>query len=312
MRSVQKSSRYPKFDRGEIKFVALLVGIGLVGGWMAKRQLGALRSELEQVRLHGDREIARLRADNHRLQQQETASGVWQPVSPASAEPAAISRAERMMGLLQLAQVVSLGHRQGSMNRQQQSTARVHARAIAAGADLPEISQPAYLVSPDGRLPARFGELFMLNDDRVTRLQQTLDAAKVRIEELALAHARIQDHGNGTYSIETPGVPEALIAADRERMIGTFKQELGEDGYRAFALLNGETSDRSVALGGPATFFELFGAVGPTVAISKTSAGKYRYEMRRGASGVARGEAATREELQASVGVGVRLLPSGF
>lgn len=304
--------------RREIALVGGLVLAGIVGAFLANRQLDGLHEERALARHASSEEVARLRADNAQLRQDEKAQEpapvslpMAMPVSPPP-ELAAASRADRMSALLAWAKIMTRGGGGASLRMQQRSMDS-QARARAMGANLPAISGPAFVVGTSHELQPRFGELFALRDDQVAQLQQALDVATAGFDELVAAHTQIRDNGNGSYILEVKEVPESVIAPDRDRMIAAFRQMLGEDGYQAFALLNGESQESSAAnQGGPSQFFNSYGIVGrtATITISKT-ASDYRYEMQH-PNGRGSGSAPSLEELRPMIGGGIKLLPPGF
>lgn len=302
--------------RREIALVGGLALVGLVGAFVATRQLAGLRAELALVRQIPSGEIARLRADNAQLRQGEkereqasVSAPVALPASPPT-ELAVVSRADRMTALLAWAKIAVRGGAGVPFRLQQQSMAS-RPGMRAAGVSAPPASGPAFLVSSDHELPPRFGELFALRDDQVAQLQQALNVASAGLDERVAANTQVRDNGNGSYTLEVKEVPESVIAADRDRMIAAFRQVLGEEGYQAFALLNGESqSPNGVTRGGPAQFFNRFSTDARTATISKTASG-YRYEMYH-QGGRASGTMPTLADLKATVGSGIKLLPPGF
>jgi hypothetical protein len=287
----------------------LLVGIG--GAGLATRQLATLSQEAENDRRVRAREITRLREHNAQLRQRAldrpTTSATTSPPANARAEAAiATTRDERMAALFAWAKLMSRGAGALMLRAQSESSS---ARRMAG---YPDSGGPAYLVVRN-QLPRDFGALFELRDDDVTVLQRALDTAQSRIDALTAASTQIRADDNGSFTLEVQGLDESLIAATRDTLLTTFTRVLGDDGYRAFLLLNGEMTDEEGRThGGPRAFFNSFGTVGRTATISKTPEGRYRYEMQYGENGRASGGAATLEDLKERIGGGVRLLPPSF
>jgi hypothetical protein len=127
-----------------------------------------------------------------------------------------------------------------------------------------------------------------------------------------VANTRVQDNGNGSYTLEVKAVPESEIAAERERMLASMRQVLGDDGYEAFALLNGDMGNALNTRASPRNFFNAFGTIGRVATISKNPQGVYRYEMTYGEGGRASGGGESVEALAPEIGAAVKLLPPGF
>ncbi len=281
----------------EIALLGFLLLTGIAAGVFACRQLAHLRSAHEAEMTQRSRNIARLRSENERLLQREpqpqtekTSPLTGENVAP-SAESTVAPRTARMIALVSVAKVMSHGL----------SPFVVDSRFA-----------PAFVVTAGNQLPARFGELFDLGESEVARLQQTLTAARDRVDELTAANTTLRPGADGSYILEVKALAPEQIAADRDRLIATFREVLGPDGFRAFALFNHEAENPESNRGMRQIFQISFGAIGRTATVSKTSRGSYRYAVEYDDGAHASGGAATLDELQQRVGGGIKLIPPGF
>jgi hypothetical protein len=303
----------------EIAVLTLVAIAGITGGFLAWRQLGETRRNHDAAVVKRSEILERLRSENVKLQQREQELVSARPAAVPNQDAAspvgsaAESRTARIAALLSLAKVLGREEagfliRQRMAQSSRQSLLSARAQSGRTLGNLPEL--PASFVGPDAQLQPRFGELFGIGAEEVARLQHVLNATRDRVDELVAANTTLRDPGNGSYILEVNAVADEQIAADRDRMIATFKEVLGEDGYRAFALLNGE-SESAERPTGPNAFFDSFGNVGRTATISKAG-GQYRYEMTFGPNGRASGGGRTLESIRERVGAGIKLLPPGF
>jgi len=315
MRKIQAADGPSGFAFRNITIVVLFLVIAIFGAFFAYRDLSQLWRERNTMTLKLSREIQRMSDDNDKLRSAEATQKLSRPdARPANsptAEAISVSHAERMSTLLSFAKVMTAGNNRLKIQRLQRQ-AEIIARGRQLGFKVPDLENVAYLVLGDYRLPKRFGELFGLEDGQVAKLQNALDSADEAVGELSAAMAQIRNNGNASYTLEVGALPEALVARERTQMITTFRQVLGEDGYQAFALLNGESSDPKAMPGGPGSFFNAFGSIGRTATISKTPDGKYRYQIRSGTNSGSNGSVSNMEELRKKVGGVIKLLPTGF
>jgi hypothetical protein len=324
MTPTHTANRASQMTRGQIGFLGVLVGIGIVGGFAAYRQLVEQRLAHATAVAERSRQIARLRSENDRLSRREQEHPIAEESTPtiqsegSSPDSMPGARAARNSALLSLARILNRGSGESTHLRlmARLRTQNQIAALTARGSIRPPMGtppdRPAYLVGLDCRLPPHFGELFDIGADEVARLQQVLISTRERVDELTAANATMRDQGDGNYVLDVRALSDDQIAADRDRMIATFKAVLGEDGYRAFAIFNGESQPPNARPGGPNEFFHSFGTSGHTVTVSKGARGEYRYEMQRDIGGRASGMALTLEDLRDQVGGEIKLLPAGF
>lgn len=296
------------------KIVVALLVLGGAGGWtMARQDLAEKRTTAETTAQTRSKEIERLNGERTRL---AAGSGLAASVgerAEAGSAAAGLAAASAAMASSGAAPTAAGPARTEAMMR----LADLLEKGVLAGMPITPVTPgrpggpalPPYAINAQGQLQPGFGQLFGLSDDQVGRLQEKITALKQQVESAAMAGTTVEQTGENTYSLTMQ--PLATAAQSRDELISTFKEALGEDGYRLFAALNGErVSAEGVHTGGPANLLAQFGAEPRTMTVTRGPNG-FQYSFKSGNSGGS-GNGADLTNLSARLGPAVNMLPSAF
>jgi cell division protein FtsB len=313
----------------KFSWALLLAGaLILACAYQSRRMLAGLRLAQAAVAVQHERELARLRAENAdlarelRRKQAEADAASQAAAKPAEPVNPVIARGKTLVSVMNYfsQNAYELRGQLRAMDAMRELKAMIPDMARARGAVPPTIApgEAEYLpfqVDVLRPLPARFGELFALDDAAVARLQEKLDSVRTKFEAAILTKATIGQSSPESAVLVLQAVPE--MPDLRDEFIRILRETLGEDSFRALFVLNGglETDPNIVA--GITASFDGLGKFDRMVSISHPPGMSYTWETEIWVTPTEKksrgtGRSLVVAPLRAVLGPAFKLLPEGF